>query len=202
MNDIILQITNGTQGVNSIDANAIVSVSAVAVALVIGFVTIIYSKKQHTRNSLTDVFSLLNTKEHKTAEHELRRAYQTNELFLVNQINDKFEEYYNTVRRNYAQIGVLIEEGVIPKKAYYITFGVITVVTYIIVQEEIKRKQLTRPLFMAHFHNLAYDCLNYWIKQNLTEIHPIVDPKTNEEITLERIGRKIDSISRKKFKGF
>jgi len=176
---------------NSITDIAI-SVSAVIVALFIGTVTWFYSKKQHIRNSLTDVFSLLNSKEHKESEHKLRRAYQKNELFSVDQMNLEFKEDYDIVRRNYAQIGVLINAGAIPKKAYYVSFAVITVVTYIIVQEEIKHKQITRPLFMAHFHNLAYDCLEFWLNQKWSKIHPITDPKTNQKITLDMIGKKFN----------
>jgi len=175
---------------NSI-ADIAISVSAVVVALFIGAITWFYSKKQYIRNSLTDVFSLLNSKEHKVSEHRLRRAYQKNELFSVNEINKDFIEDYDIVRRNYAQI-VLIHAGAIPKKAYYVSFAVITVVTYIIVQKEIKHKQMTRPLFMAHFHNLAYDCLEFWLNQKWSKIHPITDPKTNQKITLEMIGEKID----------
>ena len=176
----------------------LVLIPVIAISI-IGYKTIAYSRKQHERTSIIDIFHMLNDPKHKSAEENIIHAYKENRLMSLQHIVTAYNDLANVVKRNYDQIGVLIDEDLIPRVPYYLTFGARTVESYRVLYDEIKnRRRLEKGYFMARFHNLAIDCLNYWHDNELQKVHPITDPKTNQEIQKDFFGKKIKLPASKK----
>ncbi len=164
---------------NVITTITIPIISIIAISL-IGALTWQYSKKQHERSALVDVFKIIDDQNHKNAESNLRQ------FFLRHMLEFPYADA-DLVRRNYDKIGVLIEAGLVPKKQYYLTFGVITVVSYFILKEYIIEKRKNGQKFhMARFTNLAIDCFIFWDNAN----HIITDP-SESKITRGMLGDKV-----------
>ena len=168
----------------------LVPIISVIVVSLIGVATIRYTKKQHERNAMMDLFKMLSNTNHKQAEDQIIEGHQNNNLMKDGILAHPFQEYAKTVWRNYTQAGVLVEKGLIPKIDYYLMFGIKTVVMHYILNQELTRRRQTTPqhYIAARFTNLAIDCFEYWSKHG----HAIVDPRTGESITLENLGERID----------
>jgi len=194
--DIVIANVTSTSEITITDpytvlfGSLLVPIISVIVVSLVGVVTIRYTKKQHDRNAMMDLFKMLSNTNHKLAEDKIIEAYQNNNLMIDGILTQPFQEFAKTVWRNYTQAGVLVEKGLIPKKEYYLMFGIKTVVMHYILNQELTRRRHSTPqhYIAARFTNLAFDCFVYWSKKN----HPIVDPRTSEPITLENLGERMD----------
>lgn len=168
-------------------------ISVVVVGL-IGFFTIRFNQKLHNRNALLDVFETFDSN-HKDAEEQLRSAYRNNNLYQMDIITDPFIPFSNIVSRDYDQIGLLFERGLIPKEDYFKMYGRGTAEIHRILFESIKRERLTfgRKHYREYFTKLAIACYEYWKNQNDLPR----DSKTNQDISETSLQAWKDSLSGK-----
>lgn len=183
-----------TEGITNI---ILVIVSVVATSTV-GYFTIQYSKKQHQRSAMSDVFHVLDDTPHKTAEKNIRDAYKNGTLMKDGRLNPDHETPASVVTKNYAQVGAMMSSKVIPKRQYYEKFGIVTVVSYFLLKESIEQMRKNYPIYRAYFTILAIDCFEYWdgLKVDDKPVE-ITDPK-GDRITREMLGKKI-KLPRKRF---
>lgn len=180
--DIPIQIINntGTINMNQPDINWII-LTAPIVAGIIGFFTIWYSKKQHNRNAIIDVFGILNNVDHKKAEHEIIFYFKANTLYDGGKISFHYENSASIVCRNYDQLGLLVERELVPRKDVFYMFGKIIIISHWVLFQEIKcRRLLGESDYMVNFTRLAIDCYNYWNEKGNNRLPR--EPQGNMEI--------------------
>ena len=153
---------------------------SVGVVVLIGLFTILFNKKLYDRNALIDVFETFDSN-HKNSEEIILSAYKIdNNLYNMNEIAQPFHGYTKTVSRNYDQIGLLFERGLIPKKDYYSMYGRITVAIHIVLFEAINKERIMgRKHHLIYFTKLAISCYEYWKNENDLPR----DPKSNKDIS-------------------
>lgn len=170
---IPIQIINntGTVNLNQTDVNWLLLVAPI-VAGIIGFFTIWYSRQQHNRNAIIDVFRMLNTEEQKNAENIIIEAYKYGNLYHMGLLNDPFVANGQLVSRNYNQVGLLAKRKLIPRNDYFQMFGIHTVVYHHMLFSYIKDQRIIRgdKDFRSYFTELSIDCYNYWKKEGYHEI--------------------------------
>lgn len=194
-------MVNGTSQIN-IHTNDVVSqiimvLIPVVATLIIGVMTYKFYNKHHMHNVIIDVFEIIHSPSHKNAQDMILTAYRESKLYdETGTITDDFIYYADLLRRDYDQMGVLIEEKLLPAKQFYLTFGGIIVVTYQILKEDIqtKRNNEKRFYFMARFTNLAIDSLNFWYDNRMVDSQPLTDPRTHELIQQGSFGKKFDNL--------
>ena len=169
----------------------IVTALAVLVAAVTVYVQQFYAKKQSNIESLTSIFEMLNETPHKSAEENLYYWYKENgTLMMDGKLNPDREGPATVVKRNCDQIGAMMSGKLIPTTEYYRIFGVLTVVSYLILKESIEIERKNYKYHMAHFSNLAIGCFDFWDKQKLDVKPEITDPK-GIKIERKMLGQKI-----------
>lgn len=195
-------IVNGTSQIdihtNDVVSQIIMVLIPVVATLIIGAMTFRFYNKHHLHNVMIDVFKIINDPSHKNAQEKILTAYRESKLYNeTGTITDDFIHYADILRRDYDQVGVLIEEKLLPAKQFYLTFGGIAVVTYQILKGDIetKRKNEKRFYFMARFTNLAIDSLNFWYDNGMIDSQPLTDPRTHEPIKQGSFGKKFDNLS-------
>ncbi|MBI5146614.1 MAG: hypothetical protein HZA84_05270 [Thaumarchaeota archaeon] len=186
INGTIYQYIQTNDWFSSLLEGAIPALVAASVSGLIAWQTIAYSKKEHLRSALTDTFKMIGETPHKSAEENIYNGYRNDTLMKNGKLNTDHQNPVDVVRRNYDQAGILVIEGAIPKKQYYLIFGVLTVVSYFILKKHIDNERIDHKYFMAYFTNLAIDCFEFWNNEEL----PILDPKGNK-ITRQMLGNKI-----------
>lgn len=176
----------------------LVMVSVVATSI-IGYFSIEYSKRQHERSVMSEVFQMVDSQSHKTAEENIRNAYANNTLMRNGKLNPDHANPAEVISQNYAQVGSLMSSRLVPKRQYYEKFGVITVMSYITLKEVIeKEREDGYVLHRAYFTILAIDCFEYWDGLRIDDKPiEIKDPKGNR-ITREMLGKRI-KVPRKRF---
>jgi hypothetical protein len=157
---------------------------------IIGWKTIDYTRKQHIRSAMSDVFQILDETPHKSAEENIYNGYRNNTIMRDGRLNPDHLNPVTVVRRNYDKMGAMMFSNLIPKISYYRMFGVLTVVSYFVLKDVIEQERVNHKFFMAHFTNLAIDCFDFWNKQKETVKTQITDPN-GAPITKEMLGEKI-----------
>jgi len=159
---------------NEIPMLVIGTFSAVAVTLVVGLITIYYRKKENERSALIDVFKIFE-ESHKSDENALRLAFERDQLYVNGRIAEKFCDIYRKVTRRYDEVGLLVSNGMVPKKDYYDMWGVLTVVMYYILKKESDEIKNKHSHHRTYFRTLALDSLAYWNGAGIS----VDDPKGN-----------------------
>lgn len=172
------------------------AVGTVTVPIIIAFLTKTYSQKQNEQNGMRFVFDTINSTPHKSAEENIYDAYRSNILMRNNQLNPDHLNPANVVRRNYDQIGMMMQNKLIPRIQYYQMFGVITTVSYFVLKQSIENERLDHRFFMAYFTNLAIDCFEFWDEQY--DKPNITDPNL-KTITRDMLGKKINIPKKRRF---
>ena len=148
----------------------------------IAYGTIRYSKRQHERTAMKDIFEMLNNDTHKAGEINILVRYNFGDLMVDDKINPAVEDWVKIVWRNYDQAGLLVTNNLVPKNAYYKMFGKVTIIAYHMLREEILRRRNESPEFMMYFEELAKDCFTKQWKGLVT------DPRTKRQITHQDLG--------------
>ena len=194
--DLQTIFVNGTSQINihtepNFASNLIFILIPLIATTVIGWKTIEYSKKQHERTAMKDIFGILGETPHKSSEGNLYDGYKKDGTLMKDgKLDPNRNNPAEVVRRNYDQVGMMLSSKLIPAKQYYQTFGVLTIVSYFILKESIEQERKEHKLHMIHFTNLAIDCFEFLNKQK-AEVKPeITDPKGNP-ITREMLGNKM-----------
>lgn len=193
--DLQTIIVNGTSHITinvkeDFLTNLILVLIPLVATSVIGWKTIDYTRKQHVSISMSDVFKILDETPHKSAEENIYEGFRTDTIMKDGKLNPNRINPVTVVRRNYDKIGAMMSSNLIPKTAYYRMFGVLTVVSYVVLKEAIEQERAEHKFFMAHFTNLAIDCFDFWDKQKEEVRTQITDP-TGKPITREMLGNKI-----------
>ncbi|TBR08515.1 MAG: hypothetical protein EPO62_06450 [Candidatus Nitrosotenuis sp.] len=180
-----IQIINNTGTVNIGQSHVDwLILTAPLVAAVIGFFTIWYSRKQHNRNAMIDIFEMLNEDNHKgnhkAAQEILFTAHKENRLYDSGGfIIDGYKPTVNIISRNYDEIGLLANRKLIPRKDFFYMYGKLVVVSHFILFYAINHKRLHgEPDYMTNFTKLAIHCYYYWKDERRLPR----DPRTNKEI--------------------
>jgi len=173
--------------------NIVVTTIAVVVAGIAIKVQQYYQKKQFDRDAMIDVFGMLNNSQHKFSENSIIDIFKTNNLYNVGILNPAVEESATTVWRNYDQIGLLVERGLVPKNDIFHMFGKIVIVSHWVLFQELKRRRLLGESdFMTNFTHLAIDCYNYWKNKGKDRLPR--EPQGNTVITESSINQWKESL--------
>jgi hypothetical protein len=158
---------------------------------IIGWKTIEYTKKQNERSAMKDIFGILGEPPHRSAEGNLYDAYKKDGTLMKDgKLDSNRIESAEVVKRNYEQVGMMLSSKLIPAEQYYQTFGILTVVSYFILIENLKQERKEHKLHMIHFANLSIDCFDFFSKQKEGVKPTITDPK-GTPITREMLGDKL-----------
>lgn len=185
---------NGSSGINVTVTqdpytNLILILIPVIATAIIGYYTIQYTKREHIRAAMSEVFQLLEAP-HKSAEANLRDAFRNGVLMKDGHLNPDHEGPASVVKTNYDKIGAMMSSKLIPRPQYYTMFGIVTVVSYYILKESIEDVRKDGKLHRSYFTNLAIDCFEYWMKRPDKQRPLITDPK-GTPITKEMLGKRI-----------
>lgn len=169
-------------------ASLVIPVISIIAVIIVGVLSWQYSKKQHERSAMQYVFELLQQSGHKGAERNIRDKYKDKKL---NEITDESDSSpASVIKRNYDQIGAMINSKLIPFEQYCVSFGILTIVSYVILKDMIEKERIDHKYHMAYFTNLAIDCFDFWNKQK-GESKPKIDDPQKNIITKERLGKRI-----------
>jgi hypothetical protein len=190
-----IKITNGTIPLDvsiedpftSFISTLLIPLISIVVVSLIGLFTWKYSKKQYERNAINDIFNMLDSPENKEAEDLLIKSqgnYNAEEF-----LPDNYDQAITTIRRNYYKIRLMIDEGLVPPKPIYLTYGHKLVQLYDICRPQIEKiRKNNASHYASYFTNLAIDCLNYYFDKN--ELEPVKNTK-GIEISKGSFGSKI-----------
>lgn len=169
-------------------SSLVIPLISITAVIVIGVLTWDYSKKQHERAIMKDIFAILGESPHKTPEECIRKNYKNGEL---ENMKDTYDDgAISVVRRNYDQIGSMLASKLTPTTQYYQIFGVLTIVSYVILKGMIEEKRKEHKFHMAYFTNLAIDCFDFWDGQE-EKVKPKIETPKGEKITRQMLGNKI-----------
>ncbi len=79
---------------------------------------------------------------HRNAEVNIYDAYKKDgTLMKDDKLDSSRFEPVEVVKRNYEQVGMMLSSKLIPADQYYQTFGILTVVSYFILIENLKQER-------------------------------------------------------------
>ncbi|MGB9002533.1 MAG: hypothetical protein WCC52_01840 [Nitrosotalea sp.] len=202
--------------VNAIpDANYLFPALLVGATLVIAVVTalsmrssnkkqdkqITILEQQSNLNAMLEVFKMLNNDTHKNAESVLSLQYSGHEknLYVGQNVNGTFLTQANTVSRNYDQLGLLVERGLIPKNDYYEMFGTMTVLYHHILFVDFDNRRTARGErdYRTFFTRLAINCYEYLEKINRIPFDPLTGQSIPQTVLQQwRVSLQPDSTER------
>jgi hypothetical protein len=142
---------------------------AAAVGVPITVITSYYQKKQQRLHSMMEVFKLLNDNEHRHARFLVFQTYKE----YKNGKKDAFEnkaisKEISMVRADFDQIGILIENKLVPKQVFLRAYWNTVLVCWMSLKEHIHQERLRRdyPSYMTYFEKLSNDAKAYWKKHH------------------------------------